>query len=540
MARVRCVCGLMLCGLLLAAGVLGSSPAYAGKRVALIMGNNSYSVLPALNNAEKDARDVAASLRAGGWEVVDLYNATQRNMGRAIDKFEGLLATADAALFFYAGHGIQARSENWLVPIDANVEAEVDLEYEAISARKVLQAMKRADVPVNILILDACRDNPLKKRTRSASRGLAAPEVPSGLRGTAILFSAAPGEVAQDGPQGGNGVFTGALLKELSTPGRSLEEVFKATARQVAAVTNKGQSPWFNSSLSGDFYFTPKAAAPVAAAQTTAPTGSPGISADTQAQFELAFWEAIKDSNDEASFQTYVTQYPSGRFTALANLKIQQLSAKKVAALTPQPSQAVRNSTPSADIGSIKPEDIKYLDYRDETGEKIRLEVFDYKDGDFIFEDNTKIILGLIDTREISWNIYRISCSSDQKLLGKSNIKIIDSHKEKIKDCIINKNKGIFNIEVDDSSGGNEIKWKIEINSSGGENPNIKIKREIIDFYASGYMSLGTAVKYIGTTVLSDVYYDSELNIFRKIKHESYCRSNGTWARKEFTLLDVK
>jgi len=227
---------LTFCFLVMAAPLNAS----ASKRVALVVGNNDYTTLAALNNAEKDARDMAQTLRGLGWEVVDLYNSSQRDMGRAIAKFEGLLMTAEAGLFFYAGHGIQANGDNWLVPIDADVEAEVDLQYEAISARNVLTAMKNADVPVNIVILDACRDNPLKKRTRSASRGLQAPEVPSGLRGTTILFSAAPGEVAQDGPQGGNGVFTGKLLAELKRPGQTLR---RSSRRQRVALTPPPTAP---------------------------------------------------------------------------------------------------------------------------------------------------------------------------------------------------------------------------------------------------------------------------------------------------------
>jgi len=326
---------LTFCFLVMAAPLNAS----ASKRVALVVGNNDYTTLAALNNAEKDARDMAQTLRGLGWEVVDLYNSSQRDMGRAIAKFEGLLMTAEAGLFFYAGHGIQANGDNWLVPIDADVEAEVDLQYEAISARNVLTAMKNADVPVNIVILDACRDNPLKKRTRSASRGLQAPEVPSGLRGTTILFSAAPGEVAQDGPQGGNGVFTGKLLAELKRPGQTLEEVFKATARGVNAATNRSQMPWFNSSLSGDFYFNeakPGAkGAPVA--EKIEPLENPQlISADTEAKIELAFWQAIKDSENLEQFLAYKKRFPEGTFSDLADLKIsslQNITRKKVRAL---------------------------------------------------------------------------------------------------------------------------------------------------------------------------------------------------------------
>ncbi len=303
--------------------------ASASKRVALVVGNNDYTTLSALNNAEKDARDMAQTLRGLGWEVVDLYNSSQRDMGRAISKFEGLLMTAEAGLFFYAGHGIQANGENWLVPIDADVEAEVDLRYEAIGAREVLRSMKNADVPVNIVILDACRDNPLKKRTRSASRGLQAPEVPSGLRGTTILFSAAPGEVAQDGPQGGNGVFTGKLLAELKRPGQTLEEVFKATARGVNAATNRSQMPWFNSSLSGDFYFNEAKPEPEPTQVAAVPPAAPVAAAPNT---EIIFWQSVSGSKDPEVLRSYLKQYPDGQFAALAKVKIsafERLSAQQ-------------------------------------------------------------------------------------------------------------------------------------------------------------------------------------------------------------------
>ncbi len=303
--------------------------ASASKRVALVVGNNDYTTLAALNNAEKDARDMAQTLRGLGWEVVDLYNSSQRDMGRAIAKFEGLLMTAEAGLFFYAGHGIQANGENWLVPVDAEVEAEVDLEYEAITARKVLRSMKNADVPVNIVILDACRDNPLKKRTRSASRGLQAPEVPSGLRGTTILFSAAPGEVAQDGPQGGNGVFTGKLLAELKRPGQTLEEVFKATARGVNAATNRSQMPWFNSSLSGDFYFNEAKPEPEPTQVAAVPPTAPAPAAPNT---EIIFWQSVSGSKDPEVLRSYLKQYPDGQFAALAKVQIASLGRASVAA----------------------------------------------------------------------------------------------------------------------------------------------------------------------------------------------------------------
>ena len=355
--------------------------ASASKRVALVVGNNDYTTLAALNNAEKDARDMAQTLRGLGWEVVDLYNSSQRDMGRAIAKFEGLLMTAEAGLFFYAGHGIQAKGENWLVPVDAEVEAEVDLEYEAITVRTVLRSMKNADVPVNILILDACRDNPLKKRTRSASRGLKTPEVPSGLRGTTILFSAAPGEVAQDGPQGGNGVFTGKLLAELKRPGQTLEEVFKATARGVNAATNRSQRPWFNSSLSGDFYLNEAKPEPepkqVAAVSPVAPVPAvPNV--------EIIYWQSVVDSKDPEVLQSYLNQYPNGQFAALGKVRIESLrksyeDRKQGGALR---SQAVSKTTDL--LKDIDPKKIQNIRYVNEEGTVFEVDKSYFKLGSFL------------------------------------------------------------------------------------------------------------------------------------------------------------
>ena len=355
--------------------------ASASKRVALVVGNNDYTTLAALNNAEKDARDMAQMLRGLGWEVVDLYNSSQRDMGRAIAKFEGLLMTAEAGLFFYAGHGIQAKGENWLVPVDAEVEAEVDLEYEAITVRTVLRSMKSADVPVNILILDACRDNPLKKRTRSASRGLKTPEVPSGLRGTTILFSAAPGEVAQDGPQGGNGVFTGKLLAELKRPGQTLEEVFKATARGVNAATNRSQRPWFNSSLSGDFYLNEAKPEPepkqVAAVSPVAPVPAvPNV--------EIIYWQSVVNSKDPEVLQSYLNQYPNGQFAALGKVRIESLrksyeDRKQGGALR---SQAVSKTTDL--LKDIDPKKIQNIRYVNEEGTVFEVDKSYFKLGSFL------------------------------------------------------------------------------------------------------------------------------------------------------------
>ena len=211
------------------------------------------------------------------------------------------------ALVFYAGHGIQTGGRNYLGPSDADIEVEEDLKLEGVSSGLFLETMRNAGANLNIVILDACRDNPLPKRSRSAARGLTVTPTPVGISGTAIVYSAAPGQTAQAGPEDGHGVLTGELLKVLDRPGLKLEDVFKETAKQVAAVTNGKQDPWISSSVKGDFYFHE------GDAKANAPTPTSGGT-----DKEALFWQSIKDSDDLASYQAYLDQYPSGVFAGLA------------------------------------------------------------------------------------------------------------------------------------------------------------------------------------------------------------------------------
>jgi len=302
----------------------GISSAEAAKRVALVIGNDSYKSWPDLNNARTDARGMAAKLKELGWSVILRQDASRRDISRSLADFEGRLKDAEVGLVFYAGHGIQKDGANYLVPSNAQIEVEEDLRYEGIKAGDFLEVMERAGAPLNIVILDACRDNPLPKRSRSGARGLSTPVIPKGIKGTAILYSAAPGQVAQDGPRGGHGVFTGELLKVLDRPGLKLEEVFKQTATKVAAATNGSQDPWINSSVKGDFFFREGKAAPAASA-----TASGGLTP------EMLFWQSIANSQNPASFEAYLSQYPKGAFAALAKVKIGELRQTKTASLSP-------------------------------------------------------------------------------------------------------------------------------------------------------------------------------------------------------------
>jgi len=298
----------------------GISSAEAAKRVALVIGNNSYKTLPDLDNARTDARGMAAKLKELGWSVILRQDASRRDISRSLADFEGRLKDAEVGLVFYAGHGIQKDGANYLVASDARIEVEEDLRLEGVDANEFLKTMERAGAPLNIVIFDACRDNPLPKRSRSGARGLSTPVIPKGIKGTAILYSAAPGQVAQDGPRGGHGVFTGELLKVLDRPGLKLEEVFKQTATKVAAATNGSQDPWINSSVKGDFFFREGKAAPAASVPA--------------ADKETVFWQSIANRDRAGDYQAYLSQYPSGAFAALARSRLSALRETKTASLS--------------------------------------------------------------------------------------------------------------------------------------------------------------------------------------------------------------
>ena len=189
------------------------------RRVALVIGNASYRVSP-LRNPINDAHAMATALRRLGFEVIAETNATEKRMLKAILKFGRRLKDGGVGLFYYAGHGVQTGGRNYMIPIGAEIEVEDDVEIEAVDVNKVLGRMGAARNRLNIVILDACRNNPYAKSFRTTTRGLATTLAPSG---TYIAYSAAPGQVAADG-DGANSMFTAALVREMARPSQRLEE----------------------------------------------------------------------------------------------------------------------------------------------------------------------------------------------------------------------------------------------------------------------------------------------------------------------------
>jgi hypothetical protein len=220
------------------------------KRYALIIGNGDYTDARLLNPVN-DARDMAKILRESGFQVVQLENLTRRGMLDEIKAFGSRLKFGGVGLFYFSGHGVQLDGYNYLLPIRSNIEKEQDIQYEGVEAGIVLGEMEAAKNELNIVILDACRNNPFARSFRSATRGLAMMNAPSG---TVIIYSTAPGKVASDGA-GKNGLYTKELLENIQRPGLKLEDVLKLTRIAVEKESGGKQVPWETSSLKGDFYF---------------------------------------------------------------------------------------------------------------------------------------------------------------------------------------------------------------------------------------------------------------------------------------------
>ncbi len=225
------------------------------RRTALVIGNGSYHSGP-LKNPVNDATDMAATLKRLNFDVVLKTNARMQDMEEAIRDFGNRLKRGGEGLFFYAGHAVQINGKNYLIPIGAKVTRETDAKYQTIDAEMILDEMANAGNHMNIMILDACRDNPLGKSFRSASRGLVI--ISDAPQGMLITYSTSPGKTAADG-EGRNSPYTAALLRYMTEPGQPVEQVFKKVRQTLTAQSGGRQIPWELSSLQGNFFFVPGA-----------------------------------------------------------------------------------------------------------------------------------------------------------------------------------------------------------------------------------------------------------------------------------------
>ncbi|MDE0035515.1 MAG: caspase family protein [Deltaproteobacteria bacterium] len=313
---------------------------WAAQRVALVVGNAAYEHAPRLANPLNDASDIGAALVRLGFTVTKLDNADYDGMRRGLRAFTRAAATAEVALIFYAGHGIEIDGRNFLVPVDARLASDQDVEYEAVPLDLVSRAVERAS-ELRVVILDACRENPFAVAmrragaTRSIGRGLARVE-PAGE--FLVAYAAKGGSLAADG-KGRNSPFSTALLAHLEEPGLEVGLMFRKVRDAVLATTGGQQEPFVYGSLSSKGAYLkapPEVPGPTPATSREAPL-KPGLvsvraaaeqvaAKRVAAEKELLFWESVKDSKDRAEIQAYLTQFPGGTYEALALNRLKRLS----------------------------------------------------------------------------------------------------------------------------------------------------------------------------------------------------------------------
>jgi uncharacterized caspase-like protein len=342
MQRVVRIC------LLLAMALALPTPALA-KRVALIIANGTYANATSLKNPPSDARLIAASLKRAGFDSVDVkIDLGKSALETALQTFGDKAQGADVALVYYAGHGIEAGGQNYLIPTDARLARDRDLEIEATRLDTLLLMGEGARM--RIIVLDACRNNPFiasmqrTLRNRAVGRGLAAVE-PEGE--TLVVYAAKAGATAADG-EGANSPFAEAMAKRVTQPGLEISLLFRAVRDDVLAKTGRAQEPFTYGSLSGQaFYFLPPNGQPQTQVATgpTQPAIAPTISRETA---EALYWQGTVSANNEEAYRDYLARYPQGQFAGVAKANVQRFAKPK-----PQPQPPVGNNVASRPPAAI-------------------------------------------------------------------------------------------------------------------------------------------------------------------------------------------
>ena len=292
----------------------GSASLQRLPKVALVMGNSGYRKVPVLANPANDARSIAQALERTGFAVTLKVDGDRADMAKAIAAYVHQLTTTKCVgLFYFAGHGLQLAWRNYLVPIDAMIVKADDVARQCVDVASLIDGLTRAANAMNVVILDACRENPFADDFRDAQKGLSQMDASPA---TILAYATAPGNVASDGKRA-NGLYTEHLLREMQVKGAKIEDVFKRVRLGVRRSSNGAQIPWESTSLEDDFYFVP----PDRSTQVT----------DQQRQSDfreqLTQWERVKSTRDPAPLLSFLNRYPSGDFSELAQLRLDRVLA---------------------------------------------------------------------------------------------------------------------------------------------------------------------------------------------------------------------
>ncbi len=365
-----------LWSLLVAIGLFWAGLAQAEERIALVLGNSQYTAVTPLDNATNDSSLIAASLRTVGFDVMLVQDATQVEMRTAIADFGRKLRAAGpdtVGLFYYAGHGIQSFGSNYLLPVDASLTNAADLDLVAMEASSVLRQMASARNKTNIVIFDACRNNPFEDIADLNDNGLAEMKAPLG---TYLAYATAPGAVALDGLEG-NSPFTASLATAIQKENAPIEAVFKDVRVDVIAQTQGFQTPWDTSSLTQDFVF--KASKPLTAEEVA----------------ESQLWDSVKGSEDPVQIMLFLRSYPDGLFHSDARqvlsvlmqdeLKTDEEEAPVVEAPKPQP---------------VPDQEVVLMEAARSSGEKADYQAYLDAFPDVIFAELVKIEIAGIEAKE--------------------------------------------------------------------------------------------------------------------------------------------
>lgn len=405
--------------LLLTAADLSQASLFAAdsNRVALVIGNSKYVYAPALPNPASDARLMAETLRHAGFNVIEGVDLDYAGMRDRLNRFTEASYDADTALIYYAGHGMQVNGKNYLIPVDAELTAPSHLKTRTIQIDELLAALP-PDPAVGIVILDACRDNPLARTLAASlpkSRSTTAPGLAPinisptdvGTGGVLIAFATDPGAVSYDG-NGANSPYTTSLARHLAEPGVEIQSALTRVRGEVAAETNGRQRPWHNASLGREVFLGPQAPA-AAVAPPQAPSGEPSNQAagsDSRSwDVEQRVWDEASKRNTVAHYEAYLKQFPNGAFAALARLNLDEIEKGKVAAkaetdtarsTTPEQTPAA-NADPGNETGTELTESALGLDRQAkvELQERLLALSYDLDDADGTFGAKTRRAIGL-------------------------------------------------------------------------------------------------------------------------------------------------